>query len=387
MRTLAVVACSAALIEVASATEAFAIQLSPSASRAADSISVSAFGITDVDQLAIAAGRYLWVSGPRQVIAVIDVLTGSGAQIGRAGSGPGEYRMVSHVFGCESSGGWVDDQLQRVTWLEPAGKGEPRSIQLPSGLLARAKTQGAWCEGDSLWIAVERQGAPASGTRVDSLDVFRVVRSTLGVDTVARFQGSMRRLNSKGALRTSLRLPYLSPPVLVRKAGQMIVIGRSADSVWTLGTQPRRSAPIVGDRPSRPLASRHLPVVRDSIAKWYEAEMESQRYEPELRREFRTLIAELLAELELPRTLPVVRLATAGPIGTGELIVAENDYPGSHQTCISTLALNGLLKRRLCRTWPDRTVGAIQASADGLWLAQWNDDGAWVLRIRVSPSL
>jgi hypothetical protein len=115
--------------------------------------------------------------------------------------------------------------------------------------------------------------------------------------------------------------------------------------------------------------------------------MESQRYEPELRREFRTLIAELLAEVELPGSLPVVRLASARPIGTGELIVAENDYPGSRQTCLSTLALSGLLKRVLCRTWPDRTVGAIQASADGVWLAQWNDQGAWVMRIRVPPSL
>jgi hypothetical protein len=298
MWTLALVVGSAALIEIAAVAAEPAIHSLHSAGPAVDSISVLEFGITEVDQLSIAAGRYLWVSGPRQGIAVIDLLTGSGARIGRAGAGPGEYRMVSRVFGCDDTGGWVDDQLQRVTWMAPSGKGEPRSIQLPSGLLSRAKTQSAWCEGDSLWIAVERQGAPASGMRVDSLAVFRVVRSTLDVDTIAKFQGSKRRLRSKGALRTSLRLPYESPPLLVRTSGQMIVIGRSIDSVWTLVSRPRRSAPIVGDGPSRALASRHLPVVRDSISKWYEAEMESQRYEPDLRREFRTLITELLADLD-----------------------------------------------------------------------------------------
>ena len=110
--------------------------------------------------------------------------------------------------------------------------------------------------------------------------------------------------------------------------------------------------------------------------------MESQRYQPELRREFRTLIAELLPEVQLPARLPNIRLASARPIGAGELLVVENDYPGSRQTCLSTLALAGALKRLLCRTWSDRTVSAIQASDDGVWLAQWNDEGAWVMRIR-----
>ena len=178
MWALAAFAWSAALIEIVTAPEERAMQSRRSGSSVGDSISVSEFGITEVDQLAIAAGRYLWLSGPRQGIAVIDLVTGSGAPIGRAGSGPGEYRMVSHIFGCETTAGWVDDQLQRVTWLGAAGMGEPRSIQLPSGLLSRAKTQSAWCDGDSLWIAVERQGAPISGTRVDSLDVLLVVGST-----------------------------------------------------------------------------------------------------------------------------------------------------------------------------------------------------------------
>jgi hypothetical protein len=383
MRASAAFVWPAALIAIASPPEERETLWSRSVSSIGDSISVSEFGISEIDQLAIAGGRYLWVSGPRQGIAVIDLLTGNGATIGRAGSGPGEYRMVSHVFGCEDDAGFVDDQLQRVTWVGTAGRSEPRSIQIPSGVLSRAKTQTAWCDHDSLWIAVERQGTPASGARIDSLEVIRIVRSSLQIETVAKFQGSERHLRSKGALRTSLRLPYVTPPLLIRKDGQLVVIGRSTDSLWIFEAGGRRGNAIVGDRAPRVLVPRHLQTVRDSISGWYEAEMESQRYDPALRREFRTLIAELLPAVKLPAALPLVKLATAGPRGISGLFVAENDYPASRQTCIATLALSGHAKRVLCRTWADRTVGAIQASADGVWFAQWNDNGAWVMRIRV----
>lgn len=347
-----------------------------------DSVSVTEFGITEVDQLAIAAGRYLWLSGPRQGIAVIDLHSGVGTPVGRAGAGPGEYRVVSQVFGCEVAGGWVDDQLQRVTWLAPDGRGVPETRQLPSGILSRAGTRSAWCQGDSLWIAVERQGSPRAGTRVDSLDVLLFHRATLDVDTVATFQGAERRLRSKGALRTSLRRPYVSAPLLVRQGGRMIAVGRSTDSLWILGSSPLRGVRVTNARPAPLFAPSHQAVVRDSIVRWYEAEMEAMRYEPELRREFRTLIDELLREMELPEKLPLVRMASPGPPGRGDLLVVENEYPGSRQTCLSSLSLTGQLNRFLCRTWPDRTVGAVRASADGVWLAQWNDGGAWVLRIR-----
>lgn len=111
--------------------------------------------------------------------------------------------------------------------------------------------------------------------------------------------------------------------------------------------------------------------------------MESLQYPPELRREFRTLIADLLPELELPPTLPSVRLASARSKGGDELIVVETDYPGSRQTCLSTLTTRGALTRVLCRTWADRIVGAIQASDDDVWLGQWNEDGAWLMRVHL----
>jgi hypothetical protein len=123
--------------------------------------------------------------------------------------------------------------------------------------------------------------------------------------------------------------------------------------------------------------------MRDSITRWYEAEMESQHYPPELRREFRTVIAELLRVLELPAKLPYVRLASANLTDASRVLVVENDYPGSQRICLSTLAFTGALKRLLCRTWTDRIVTAIQAVGDGGWLAQWNDNDAWVIRIRL----
>jgi hypothetical protein len=345
-----------------------------------DSISLDDVGIHAPSQAVLAGAGFVWLTGPQQGIAVVDVSSGRARSLGAIGSGPGEFRQVSRVFGCAGSAGWLDAELSRATWIQPDGRGAPHVTALPATTVARGKLVDAWCLADTLWYSFERETSARSPLVSDTLLIFRVARTGGSVDTVARIGGTRRVVRNQGALRTSTRVPYTSSPVAVPGSKGPIVLWRSVDSMsLDVARSGQPSASVRGGRGAQ-LTARHVALLKDSIKAAREAEMEAVRYPEDLRREFRRVHDAAIDAIPVPATLPTVRMAVPIPGRANHALVIENAMPTLRDVCFAVLSPSGLLGDRSCYQPLSRTFGAAVHTGQDIWLAEWNDDGAWLRR-------
>lgn len=342
-----------------------------------DSISLAAEGIPSPQQIVDVAYPKVWVTGPGSGILAIDLSTGKTQPIGRVGSGPGEYRRVAKLFSCDSWAGWIDDQLQRVTWFDPKRGRVDTTITIPSGVLARGRIVDAWCTRGEVWFSSERPSPTRGGRRTDSLVVFRLARASGSLDTIGRFEGTHRLERSRGALRLSLRIPYTLPPSL-QPGFPAALISRAIDSLRPQLGANRATFEFRSALPNV-LGSADRQVLQDSIRSWFEDDMDAQKHPAALRREFRVLLEEVLAEMRFPARLPTVRMARYDRRGGWAVI--ENGAPNSSQTCISHLSENAQLRRAKCFNSKGRDVADFLVTAGDYWVIEFNSDDAWLQRI------
>lgn len=346
---------------------------------ATDSISLADVGLNEPAQAALAGTSFVWVTGPRQGIAIADLAAGTARAFGRIGSGPGELRSASRVFGCAEYGGWIDAQLARATWMRPDGRGTPTITALPSATLGRGRILDAWCKADTLWYSVER---PTTGSAavVDSLLVFRAAKSGERVDTLARLPGTHRVLRSQGPLQTASRLPFTAPPVAVAGRSGPVVVWRRVDSLSTDANRLGRPNVAIRGGRNQALTSAHVGRIRDSMKRANEHEMEALQYSADLRREFRRLFQDVIDGIDVPRSLPTTRSAVVIPGRADHLLVVENALPGDQTICTSLLPPSGVLTQRICSASANRSFGAVVHTGRDLWWVEWNDDDAWIRR-------
>jgi hypothetical protein len=107
--------------------------------------------------------------------------------------------------------------------------------------------------------------------------------------------------------------------------------------------------------------------------------MDAQKHPAALRREFRVLLEEVLAEMRFPARLPTVRMARYDRRGGWAVI--ENGAPNSSQTCISHLSENAQLRRAKCFNSKGRDVADFLVTAGDYWVIEFNSDDAWLQRI------
>jgi hypothetical protein len=379
----------AAIIGLSSIPASAGAQTLPSPRWSVDSISVEEVGIAEVSQLAIAGGRFAWVSGRGQGVGLVDLERGRVTTVGRVGSGPGEYRHVSRVFGCDTYGGWVDGSLARVTWLAPDATGAPVSVQLPAAVVSRGEVTSAACAGDTVWMAIERRGGAQSANISDSTLVFRLVRTTGKLDTLVRLPATRRSDRSKGALRSSLRVPYTQSPVLVGTDAGPVVMHASGDSLLFCDRGRARSVGITG-RKRRAISPAQRAALIDSIRQAAEDEMQALSYNPNLKREFRVLVDENLRKLAIPASMPIARFA-AYAAARRSLVVVENSSGAAEGLCLSMVSRQGVAGPRRCsnaadrhvadRHVADRQVGALAIHANQALVGEWSEGGAWVRRV------
>jgi hypothetical protein len=375
---IAPILCVVLALGVNSGTPALTVDLRQQPSR--DSISVDDFGLHAPSQAVLAGSEFVWLTGPQQGVAVVDVSSGRARSLGVIGSGPGEFRQVSRVFGCAGSAGWIDAELSRATWLQPDGRGTPHVTPLPATTVARGKLVDAWCLADTLWYSFERETSARGPVISDTLLIFRVARTGGRVDTIARMAGTRRVVRNQGALRTSTRVPYTSSPVAVPGSKGPLVLWRSADSMSIDVAGPGQPTAAVRGGRGAPLTARHVALLKDSIKAARDAEMEAARYPEDLRREFRRVHDAAIDAMTLPATLPTVRLAVPIPGRTNQALVIENAMPALRDVCFAVLSQSGILGDRRCYQPLRRTFGAAVHTGRDIWLAEWNDDGAWLRR-------
>lgn len=337
---------------------------------------------------AVAGDRYLWVSGPGQGIAVVDLVERRVRAVGRVGEGPGEFRAVAAVFGCADRAAFVDQQLLRLTMMSPPGDrvlGAP--IRLPAGL-GGGRITSAWCNGSLVTMAVETR-TPATTSRVastrDSLLVMRWdLRTPKRVDTIMRVAATRRELRSKGALRFSLRVPYTEAPTAVPIREGLALLSRETDTVRVLasGATPRAFLLRAPATASRALSPATQQLVIDSLRQAVEDEMAGQQHPPDLRREFRRLREDAERSVRLPTRLPTVWLATADAAPGSLALVAEHGTPGSTRRCVSRVLATGAMERLFCRDFGAARLTALASVGGRPILLLATEDAAWVEVVR-----
>lgn len=351
----------------------------------ADSISLSDAEVYEASQVALAGGRFAWITGARQRLAIADLQSGIAKPMSSLGSGPGDMRVASRVFGCQDSAGWIDADLLRATWYNPDGSGSPTVTSLPAATLVRGRVVDAWCKADTLWYSLERQGRTQTPLTVDSLLIFRVTKDGSRLDTIGRLVGTNRIERSRGALRSNIRVPYTQPPAMVPGSTGPLLIWRSADSLTVVaGSSIARTTPLSSKGVA--LTRNHASVLRDSIRKATDDEMEALHYAPDLRREFRRVVDDIIGDISFPSFIPQIRAAAFIPGKADQAVVVLNSVPGSREVCISILA-SAALGPRQCYLPRHRSFGTIVHTGTDIWVTEWNEDDAWIRRLgpAVSP--
>lgn len=367
--------------------------LSPCTTRAQasarDSIPLGPAEIDVPSYAAVAAERYVLLSGPGQHLASADLVSGRVARISRVGSGPGEYRSIGAVFACDSTAGWVDRSLRRIVWISPETGRFVRQLVLPPHVTAVGTPVDIACGDESLWISMESRTRDADAGRVtDTVTVFRLGSGADAFTQTAKFASSDRMVRRSGSLTASLRLPWTAYAQMVPiDAGRVAVVSRRVDSFAVLSSSGARLGSATVSTPPLRLESRERAAVLDSLEATIESEMDASRTDGALRGEARRLHAEMRAAIVFPDPLPRVNRAWRFNALSDEIGVLENGPPGGARSCVTVLSVSGQERGRLCYDWSNRLTHAVLSTGTQLLWLQSNGEGdVWLLRTPLPDS-
>jgi hypothetical protein len=229
--------------------------------------------ITSVRELG--DGRVLLTDPRDKGLAVADFVRGSVEQIGRRGSGPGEYQMTTSLLALTGDSTMMSDLAAR-RWLLFAGARIAGTV--PADAPAVAATQGLVLSADRLGYVLTRVGtrpAVSSGTRDlgrgDSALIVRVQRSTGSRDTIAAIRVAPARVttttNAKGEIMSASvrRMPWsVGEEALLFPDGHLAVARlepfrvdwRAPSGTWTRGSALPVPVIRMTDREKRALMQR-----------------------------------------------------------------------------------------------------------------------------------
>lgn len=146
-------------------------------------------------------GRVLAVDGAEKKLFVADWSTGAATQLGRTGSGPGEYAEPGVLFGLGGDSTLLPD-TRNGRWLLLHGTSIVATIgpDAPAIMSGARNPQGADHQGNVIIARGLGTGAAiiTGQSRTDSLALMRIARTSGHVDTVAVLRGRPATINVQG---------------------------------------------------------------------------------------------------------------------------------------------------------------------------------------------
>jgi len=307
--------------------------------------------------------------------------------VGRAGEGPGEFRILGGLWLGRADSVLVSDvQLQRLTAFDESGAvgrsfalGGRSGVQIGQTGVRFALAQAWLSDGSVVGIEQEfRINRPTEGSYRDTLAVLRFGAAGEVLDTLGRFPGiEMHQITLSFAGRS---LPTPSPVPL----GRNTMVGNRGDHVFVATNDSWEIREIGPDG-----ATVRLIRVAESPVQLTDADVEAGRAQqleqlegiPQLRSvppELKEQMMKSVQEVEYPKTLPFVAGILSGPDRT--LWVREMVRPGDHPGRLAVFDADGVLLARVAI--PARFQ--VFQVGEGELLGVWRDpDG--VERVRAYP--
>jgi hypothetical protein len=178
-------------------------------------------------------GRVILVDNGDRVVRVVDFAAGTSEQIGRQGSGPGEYRVPGVLLPLAGDSTLLTDAgNRRLLLLAPDGR--PAAIvsdgwPLPNGSPGTRLPRAIDARGRGYLLGSTANVEPSGAiTQLDSAPLLRVARGNVAEETLGHVRLAPRRIATQGANGKLTSVSITIPPYPAQDAWQVFADGAVA---------------------------------------------------------------------------------------------------------------------------------------------------------------